>query len=76
MSTAEKLRQEGKAEGRAEGKAEERKERLLAFVRRSNKQGIPIETISKIVELDSNLIEQILNNKNIEIPLNLLEKNN
>jgi ribosome-interacting GTPase 1 len=68
MSTAEKLRQEGKAE--------ERKERLLAFVRRSNKQGIPIEIISKIVELDSNLIEQILNNKNIEIPLNLLEKNN
>nr|WP_321400064.1 hypothetical protein [uncultured Desulfobacter sp.] len=59
MSTAEKLRQEGRAEGIAEG----RKERLLAFVRKSNKQGIPIEIISKIVELDSNLIEQILNNE-------------
>nr|WP_321400077.1 hypothetical protein [uncultured Desulfobacter sp.] len=79
MSTAEKLRQEGKAEGRAEGRAEGiaegRKERLLAFVRKSNKQGIPIEIISKIVELDENLIEQILNNKNIEIPLHLLEEN-
>lgn len=68
MSTAEKLRQEGRAE--------ERKENLRSFVHRAGKQGIPIETIAKIVELDSNLIEQILNNKNIEIPLNLLEKNN
>ena len=71
MSTAEKLRQEGKAEGRAE----ERKENLRSFVHRAGKQGIPIETIAKIVELDENLIEQILNNKNIEISLHLLEEN-
>ena len=67
MSTAEKLRQEGIAE--------ERKENLRSFVHRAGKQGIPIETIANIVELDESSIEQILNNKNIEIPLHLLDKN-
>ena len=71
MSTAEKIRQEGRAEGRAE----ERKDSLFSFVRRSNKQGIPVETISKIVELDENLIKKILNNEDIEIPLHLLKPN-
>nr|WP_319491153.1 hypothetical protein [uncultured Desulfobacter sp.] len=75
MSTAEKLRQEGIAQGMAKGRVEERKESLISFVRRAGKQGIPIEIIAKIVELDENLIEQILNNKNIEIPLHLLEEN-
>ncbi len=71
MSTAEKLRQEGMAKGRVE----ERKESLISFVHRAGKQGIPIETIAKIVELDENLIEQILNNENIDIPLHLLGTN-
>ena len=67
MSTAEKLRQEGRAE--------ERKDSLFSFVRRSKQQGIPVETISKIVELDENLIKKILNNEDIEIPLHLLKPN-
>jgi predicted transposase YdaD len=79
MSTAEKLRQEGIAQGIAQGMAkgrvEERKESLISFVHRAGKQGIPIETIAKIVELDENLIEQILNNENIDIPLHLLGTN-
>lgn len=71
MTLAEKLRQEGRREGRQE----ERKENLISFVHNSKKQGIPIETIAKIVELDKDLVQKILNNSDIEIPLHLLEPN-
>ena len=61
MSTAERLRQEGRQEG------------ILSIVHHANKQGISAETIAKIVDLDITLINKILNHEEIEVPLYLLD---
>ncbi len=48
-----------------------RKESLFSIVRNAEKQGIPEETISKIVGLDADAIKKILNREDFEIPLHL-----
>ena len=65
MSTAERLRQEGKREGR--------KESILSLIRNAKKQGISEEKIAKIVNLDIGLIDKILNHEDVEVPLHLLD---
>jgi predicted transposase/invertase (TIGR01784 family) len=57
--------------GRQEGR-EDTKEKLLSFVRRSHQQGITVETIAKIVQMDISMVNSILNNKKVDIPLHLL----
>ncbi|SMC43795.1 hypothetical protein SAMN02746065_10297 [Desulfocicer vacuolatum DSM 3385] len=52
-------------------KGEEKK--LLSFVRRAHEQGISVSTIAKIVQLDISMVESILNNEDINIPLHLLD---
>ncbi|NWH06933.1 Rpn family recombination-promoting nuclease/putative transposase [Desulfobacter latus] len=69
MTTAEKLRQEGRLAGRKEG----RKEELLSFVRRAHQQGLAVPVIARIVQLDDSIVESILNNEDIDIPLHLLD---
>ena len=65
MSTAERLRREGKRE--------ERKENILSLIRNAKKQGISEEKIANIVNLDIGLINKILNHEDVEVPLHLLD---
>ena len=61
-----------KEKGRQEGRQEEKRENLLSFVRRAHEQGITVQTIAKIVNLDVSMVNKILNNEDIDIPLHLL----
>ena len=54
------------------GRQEEKRENLLSFVRRSHEQGVSVSTIAKIVQLDISIVNNILNNENVDIPLHLL----
>ncbi len=62
MSTAERLRHEG------------RKESIVSIVRNAKKQGVSEEKIARIVDLDIDLVTRILNHEDIEIPLHLLDR--
>lgn len=68
ITSAERI---GKQEGIKEGK----KEKLLSIVRNAHQHGLPLATISKIVDLDISMVNSILNNEEIEIPLHLLDSN-
>jgi len=68
----EKGRQEGRQAGRQEGRQEEKRENLLSFVRRSHEQGVSVSTIAKIVQLDISIVNNILKNEYVDIPLHLL----
>jgi len=70
ITSAEKIgRKKGKQEGRQEGK----KEKLFSVVRRAHEQGVTVPTIAKIVDLDVSMVNKILNNEDIDIPLHLLD---
>ena len=74
ITSAEKIgRKKGKQEGRQEGKKEGKKEELLSVVRRAHEQGVTVPTIAKIVDLDVSMVNKILNNEDIDIPLHLLD---
>ena len=60
MTTAEKLRQEG------------RQEAVIALVHNAVKRGLSEEMIAQIIDLDVDLVRQIRNNEPVEIPLYLL----
>jgi len=60
MTTAEKLRQEGRQEG------------LYAALQIMIKNGMTDESIAKVMNLDLDLIKKILNKEQVEIPLHLL----
>ncbi|WP_170923665.1 helix-turn-helix domain-containing protein [Desulfocicer vacuolatum] len=45
---------------------------MKIFVRRAHEQGITVQTIAKIVNLDVSMVNKILNNEDIDIPLHLL----
>ncbi len=66
MSTAEKLRKEGKKEGR--------KESIVFLVRNAKKQGLSEETIAGIVGLDTASVRKILNREDFDVPLHLLDR--
>jgi predicted transposase/invertase (TIGR01784 family) len=76
MSTADRLRQEGIKQGRQEGMQKAGNKMIFSLVRNAKKQGFPVETIAKIVDLDITLVKKILNNETIEIPLHLLDLEN
>jgi len=61
-----------KEKGRQEGRKEEKRANLLSFVRRSHEQGVSVSTIAKIVQLDISIVNNILKNENVDIPLHLL----
>ena len=58
--------------GIKKGRQEEQRKNILSFVRRAHQQGIAVATIAKIVQLDISMVNSILNNENVEIPLHLL----
>lgn len=68
MTTAEKLRQEGRVEGRMEGTYV----MIRSLLHNAKKQGLSDEIIAQLVNLDLVSVKKILNNEKIEIPLHLL----
>ena len=68
MTTAEKLRQEGRQEGHQEGSYKT----MVSLVRNAGKKGLSEEMIAQIANLDITLVRKILNNEPVEIPMHLL----
>ena len=64
MTTAEKLRQEGRQEGSYNT--------LYSVIQTMRKNGIADENIAKMMNLDIYIVKKVLNREEIEIPLNLL----
>lgn len=73
---AQYIRDKGRIEGEREGEKRGEKKSLVSFVRSAHKQGVPVSTISKIVHLEISMVNSILNNEDIDIPLHLLDTNN
>jgi predicted transposase YdaD len=69
----EKGWKEGVKEGEKEGEKKGEKKRLISIIRSAHAQGLPLSTISKIVHLDISMINSILSNEEIDIPLHLLD---
>jgi predicted transposase/invertase (TIGR01784 family) len=74
MTTAEKLRQEGKQEGRQEGRQEGSYNTLYSVIQTMRKNGIADENIAKMMNLDIYIVKKVLNREEVEIPLNLLRR--
>jgi len=70
ITSAERI---GRKKGKQEGKMEGRKEELLSCVRRAHQQGLAVPVIAQIVQLDASMVQSILNNEDIDIPLHLLD---
>jgi predicted transposase YdaD len=68
---AQYIREKGVREGEIKGD----KKRLISIVRSAHKEGLPLSMISKIVHLDISMVNSILNNEEIDIPLHLLDTN-
>ena len=64
MTTAEKLRQEGRQEGSYNT--------LYSVIQTMRKNGIADENIAKMMNLDIYIVKKVLNREEVEIPLNLL----
>ena len=72
MTTAEKLKQEGRMEGRMEGRAEGSYAVIRSLVHNAHEQGFSNEDIAQLMNLDLDSVKKILNNEKVEIPLHLL----
>jgi predicted transposase/invertase (TIGR01784 family) len=72
MTTAEKLRQEGHKEGLIEGQKSKVK-MMTAMIRNARDNGLSEDMIAKIVNIDLNFVQKVINNETIDIPLYLLE---
>ena len=68
---AEYIREKGRTEGEKRGE----KKKLIAVIRSAHEQGLPLAMISKIVDLDISMVNSILNNEDIDVPLHLLDTN-
>jgi predicted transposase/invertase (TIGR01784 family) len=81
MTTAEKLRMEGRKEGLQEGLQKGVLEGLpkgkfsmmLDTIKNARNNGLSEDMIAKIVNLDLSSVKKVINNEPIDIPLHLLE---
>jgi predicted transposase/invertase (TIGR01784 family) len=81
MTTAEKLRHEGREEGlqkglqkgREEGREEGKFYMMVDMIRNARKNGLSDDMIAKIANLDLSSVKKVINNEPIDIPLHLLE---
>ncbi len=55
------------------GRKKELKKSLISFIRKAKQEGVSVPTIAKIVDLDVSMVNKILNNEDIDIPLHLLD---
>ena len=69
ITSAERI---GEERGEKKGRREEKRTNLLSFVRRAHEQGIPTTTIAQIVQLEISVVNSIIKDENIDIPLHLL----
>ena len=65
MTTAEKLRHEGRKEGKFD--------MMLDMIRNARNNGLSEDMIARIVNLDPIYVRKVINNEHIDIPLHLLE---
>ena len=65
----------GEIKGERKGEIKGDKKRLISIVHSAHKEGLPLSMISKIVHLDISMVNSILNNEEIDIPLHLLDTN-
>nr|WP_320193465.1 hypothetical protein [uncultured Desulfobacter sp.] len=72
---AEYLQDMGRKQGRKEGHKEGGYKTMVAMIRNAKKQGIPVEVIAQIAQVNVDSVEKILNNEQIDIPLFLLDEN-
>ncbi|SLM29904.1 transposase (fragment) [Desulfamplus magnetovallimortis] len=76
MTLAEKLRKEGEIRGEIKGEVKGQKKgikAIVAIIRNAEKQGLPVEVIAAIAQVDVDSVKKILNNEQIDIPLHLLD---
>jgi predicted transposase YdaD len=76
MTTAEKLRMEGRKEGHKEGIREGLPKgkfyMMIDTIRTARENGLSEDMIAKIVNLDIGSVRKVINNETIDIPLHLL----
>lgn len=48
---------------------------MVAMIRNAEKQGISVEVIAQIAQVNVDSVKKILNNEQIDIPLFLLDEN-
>jgi predicted transposase/invertase (TIGR01784 family) len=71
MTTADKLRHEGRKEGLLEGQKGKAK-MMIGMIRNAKDNGLSDDMIAKIVNLDLSSVKKVINNEAIDIPLHLL----
>jgi hypothetical protein len=69
---AEYLKDMGRKEGHKEGSYK----RMVAMIRNADKQGLPIDMIAQIAQIDVESVKKILNNEQIDVPWHLLNGDN
>ena len=65
MTTAEKLRHEGRKEGKFD--------MMINTIRNARDNGLTEDMIARIVDLDLSSVKKVINNESIDIPLHLLD---
>nr|WP_320193466.1 Rpn family recombination-promoting nuclease/putative transposase [uncultured Desulfobacter sp.] len=79
MTTAEKLRQEGRLEGRLEGRQEGRQEGYTALsnlIRNMKNNNLSDQEIARLTNINIDIIRKIINKEPVEVPLHLLGEQN
>ncbi len=69
-------RLEGRKEGKLEGRKEERQKSILSEIHNAWKQGLSVEMIVQITNLEPALIEKVLKNEQVDIPPQTLNQKN
>ena len=69
-------RQEGRKEGKLEGRKEGHQKSILSVIHNAWKQGLSVEMIAQITNLEPALIEKILKNEQVDIPPQTLNQEN
>jgi len=73
---AEYLKDMGRKEGEQRGELKGGYKKLVAMIRNADNQGLPIDMIAQIAQIDVDSVKKILNNEQIEVPWHLLNGDN
>ncbi len=84
MSTADRLRQEGRLEGRLEGKLEGRQEgkiegannTYLNVIQNMKQKKISDNDIAELMNIHIDIVKKIINKEKVDLPLHILDNNN
>ena len=73
---AEYLKDMGRKEGEQRGELKGSYKKMVAMIRNADKQGLPIDMIAQIAQIDVDSVKKILNNEQIDVPWHLLNGDN